>query len=67
MNEQQQRQYQEPKPRRAGDCEPEACDLSEQAVGALGQVAAVDAMIDNILSSATTGNYLESIRQRGGQ
>lgn len=66
MNE-KQRQQQEPKHHQINDGEPEASGMSEQASAALGQLAAVDAMIDNILSSATTGNYLESIRQRGGQ
>ena len=49
------------------DGDPEAGGMSAQASAAVGQLAAVDAMIDSILSSATTGNYLESIRQRGGQ
>lgn len=49
------------------DGDPEAGGMSAQASAAVGQLAAVDAMIDCILSSATTGNYLESIRQRGGQ
>ena len=66
MNE-KQRQHQEPKHHHHDDGDPDAGGLSEQANAALGQVAAVDAMIDDILSSATTGNYLESIRQRGGQ
>ena len=66
MNE-KQRQHQEPKHHQHNDGDPDAGGLSEQASAALGQVAAVDAMIDDILSSATTGNYLESIRQRGGQ
>ena len=66
MNE-KQRQHQETKLHQGNDGDADAGDISKQAGEALGQLAAVDAMIDNILSSATTGNYLESIRQRGGQ
>lgn len=66
MNE-KQREQQESMNRLIDDGDPEAGGMSAQASAAVGQLAAVDAMIDSILSSATTGNYLESIRQRGGQ
>jgi hypothetical protein len=66
MNE-KQRQYQETKGNHCDGGDDDPGGLSDQAHAAVSQVAAVDAMIDNILSSATTGNYLESIRQRGGQ
>ena len=62
-----QRQDQKPKNKHSNDDAPDEGGLSEQAQETVGQLASVDTMIDDILSSATTGNYLESIRQRGGQ
>ncbi len=41
--------------------------LSEEARTIRGRMTEVDTMIDSILSSATSGSYLETIRQRGGQ
>ncbi|MCH7227963.1 hypothetical protein [Haloferula sp. A504] len=60
-----QRQQHDIQPGNEDDCGSE--EPSQNAQQALAKVASVDGIIDDILSSATTGNYLESIRQRGGQ
>jgi len=66
MNE-KQHSHQDLRPAGAGGGEPETTGLSTEARDALAQLAAVDGMIDEILSAAVSGNYLESTRQRGGQ
>jgi hypothetical protein len=59
--------HQDIKPACGGGGEPESTGQSIEAREALAHLAIVDGMIDDILSAALTGNYLDSTRQRGGQ
>lgn len=65
MNEKQRQQQHDARPKSDGDGDPG--EISAEGQAALAKVSDVDSLIDDILSSATTGNYLNSIRQRGGQ